>query len=226
MSILFYGDPHGKWQPLFDAVEKHRPDAVILLGDCELDEPLCEKLAPVWDMVPTWRYILGNHDVETITRFDHLTADFPAGNLHVKSELIDGRLVAGLAGVFKGKVWRPRLDGEDNTPKVATKAAMLKQTARIDRWRDGLPLWHRDTIFPDDVTYLKRQTCDILVTHEGPSSHPHGMVGIDDLAQAMRARLIVHGHLHQDYSGQSKHGIAVRGVGEATPWLLDDLPDR
>ena len=40
MSILFYGDPHGQWQPLFEAVEKYRPDAAILLGDMDLDEPL------------------------------------------------------------------------------------------------------------------------------------------------------------------------------------------
>lgn len=59
-------------------------------------------------------------------------------------------------------------------------------------------------------------------------SHPvcRAAVGIDDLAQVMGARLVVHGHLHQDYDGRTRHGIPVRGVGGATPWLLDDLdPD-
>ena len=222
MSILFYGDPHGQWQPLFEAVEKHRPDVVILLGDMDLDEPLRVKLVPVWDMVPAWRYIHGNHDTATMATFDNLLADFPTGSLHGKTDLVDDRIVGGLGGVFKGKVWSPRFDGDDNTPKIASKADMLKQTARIERWRNGLPLWHRNTIFPDDVVNLTKQHCDILVTHEGPSSHPHGFVGIDDLAHAMGARLVVHGHLHHDYSGHSKHGIHVRGVGEATPWLLDE----
>ena len=34
MSILFYGDPHGQWQPLFEAAER-QPAAVVLLGDMD-----------------------------------------------------------------------------------------------------------------------------------------------------------------------------------------------
>lgn len=52
VGLMFYGDPHGQWVPLYRAVEEHKPAAVVLLGDFELDEPTRNKLAPIWDMVP------------------------------------------------------------------------------------------------------------------------------------------------------------------------------
>ena len=36
MSVVFYGDPHGVWAPLLAAVRNEVPDAVVLLGDCDL----------------------------------------------------------------------------------------------------------------------------------------------------------------------------------------------
>ena len=226
MSILFYGDPHAQWRPLFEAVEKHRPDVVILLGDMDLDEPLRAKLAPVWDMVPAWRWIHGNHDADNEEYFEFLFDDYIQGSLHCRTDLLDGRIVGGLGGIFKAKVWSPRLEGDNAAPSFDAAEGMIQRTARFDRWRGGLPLSQRDTIFPADVKKLRNLRTDILVTHEAPSSHRHGFVGIDDLAQVMGARLVVHGHLHQDYDGRTRHGIPVRGVGGATPWLLDDLdPD-
>jgi hypothetical protein len=72
---------------------------------------------------------------------------------------------------------------------------------------------------------LAAHRCDILVTHEAPTSHPHGFAPIDALAEACGARLIVHGHHHQSYEAVLASGIRVRGLGLAEPWLLD-LPAR
>jgi len=229
MSILFYGDPHGVWQPLFEAVEKHRPVAVVLLGDMDLDEPLRVKLKPVWDLAPQWKYILGNHDTDERMSYEHLVGDYPEGNLQGNITMLDGRLIAGLGGVFKAKVWAPRYEGDANEAKYDSAADMIRRTARADRWKamgdeiPGLPLSHRDTIFPADVARLKNKKCDILVTHEAPASHPYGFEGLDVLARDMRARLVVHGHQHVDYNGGSKYGTAVRGVADSTAWLLDDV---
>ena len=222
MSILFYGDPHGQWQSLFEAVAQHRPDVVILLGDMGLDEPLRQKLAPVWSMVGQWRWIYGNHDADNKAYYDFLFGDYLQGSLHCRTDMLGGRIVGGLGGVFKSKVWSPRLEGDRDASSCNSAEDMIKRTARFDRWQGGLPLSQRDTIFPADAKKLRGLRADILVTHEGASSHPHGFVGIDDLAHAMGATLVVHGHLHKNYNGVTRDGIHVRGVGEATPWLLDE----
>jgi hypothetical protein len=51
-GILFYGDPHGEWESLIDAVLYGKPAAVVLMGDMGLDEPLRFKLHAIWDLVP------------------------------------------------------------------------------------------------------------------------------------------------------------------------------
>jgi hypothetical protein len=58
------------------------------------------------------------------------------------------------------------------------------------------------------------------VTHEAPSSHPHGFPVIDALAGRCGARLIVHGHHHQSYQAELPNGISVRGLGLSETWLL------
>ncbi len=223
MSILFFGDPHGEWPPLFAAVQQHRPAAVVLLGDCGLDVPLRQKLAPVWDLVPDWRWIPGNHDADTEDLFDHLFTDHPRGNLHAVVSQLDGRIVAGLGGVYRSKVWYPQLAAEPNA--LVTRAKMIKDTARSDRWRGGLPRRHRDSIFYEDHEALGRLQADILVTHEAPSCHRNGFIAIDQLAQQMGAKLIVHGHHHVSYESHVD-GIRVKGLAQAEPWLLEqaELP--
>lgn len=218
MTILFYGDPHGEWRPLLAAVQQKRPAAVVLLGDCDLDMPLRRKLAPVWELVPCWRWIHGNHDTDTETQFDHLLTDYPAGNLHAISADLAGYTVAGLGGIYKEKVWRP---GELNAPVFSTRDEMIRRTARFDRWRGGLPRKHRDTIFYEDHETLGQLRADILVTHEAPSCHPNGFVAIDELARQMGVRLVVHGHHHLSYEGRTTDGILVRGLAQAEPWQLE-----
>ena len=56
----------------------------------------------------------------------------------------------------------------------------------------------------------------MLVTHEAPTCHRHGFVGIDMAAQACRARLVRHSHHHEDYAGTIPgSGVQVRGLRRA-----------
>ncbi len=188
---------------------------LVLAGDCDCPAPLADIFAPVtaqgWDV----RWILGNHDTETAAAFDNLTG--AAGDLGLRACTVDGLRIAGLPGVFKPRVWHP---ATAEPPSFRDRAAFLAALPPDQHWRGGLPLWHRDTIFPEDFDRLAVQSCDILVAHEAPSSHPHGFAVIDDLAARMGARLIVHGHHHQSYQAILPNGIRVRGLGLAETWPL------
>jgi predicted phosphodiesterase len=217
-TILFAGDPHRNFAPILRACAAHPPGTLILLGDCDLPAPLhrvlAEPVAQGWDI----DWILGNHDTETETAYDHLTG--APGDLGLRVTTIGPVRIAGLPGVFKPRVWQPN----DGPPAFATRAEFHAALRPGEAWRGGLPLFHRDTIFPEDFRHLATQRADILVTHEAPSSHPNGFAVIDDLAKSCGARLIVHGHHHQSYQARLPNGIAVRGLGLAEPWLLDHPP--
>ncbi|UNC16562.1 metallophosphoesterase (plasmid) [Acidiphilium multivorum] len=219
-GILFYGDPHGEWRPLVRAVLEYRPAAVVILGDCGLDVPLRQKLASVWDLVPRWRWIIGNHDVDSIAEYEFLVESHPDGDLGGKWAQLDGEIVAGLGGVYAAKVWYPKFGGDhDDQPKFRTRQDMIKQTARADRFKGGVPRSSRATIFPEDHEALRRVRAAILATHDAPTSHRHGFAAIDELAREMGAGLVVHGHHHHSYVGQTADGIPVRGLDIAEPWL-------
>lgn len=226
-GILFYGDPHGEWQPLIDAVKSRRPTAVVILGDCGLDEPLREKLDPIWGRVPEWRWIIGNHDVDSVAEYEFLVESYPEGDISGTCAKLDGHIVAGLGGVYGSRVWYPKLGGgQDNPAKFQTRQEMIRQTARADRFKGGVPRSSRATIFPEDHAALKKIRADILVTHEAPTAYgveigsdQHGFAGIDELARDMQVKLIVHGHHHRSYEGQTDDGILVRGLAIAEPWV-------
>ncbi|HET8997451.1 MAG TPA: metallophosphoesterase [Acetobacteraceae bacterium] len=215
--ILFAGDPHRNFAPILRACAARQPGALILLGDCECDAPLPQLLAPA--MQAGWRvyWVLGNRDTDTPDTYDHLVAGAPEGNLGGQVRRIERVRIAGLPGVFKPRVWHPV---EAEPPGFRTRAEFLAVLPQREQWRGGLPLWHRDTIFPEDFAALQTQRFDVLVTHEAPSSHRHGFAVIDRLAQAGGARLIVHGHHHQAYDAVLPNGIRVRGLGLAEPWEL------
>lgn len=70
-------------------------------------------------------------------------------------------------------------------------------------------------IFPVDYERLQKQRADILVTHEAPSSHPHGFA-IDELASRMGVSKAIHGHHNDqlDYSAErTRLGFNAFGVG-------------
>lgn len=213
-TILFAGDPHRNFAPILRACAANPPGTLILLGDCDLPAPLTEIFASAigqgWDV----RWILGNHDTETEAAYDNLTT--APGDLGLRVTTIGCLRIAGLPGVFKPRVWHPA----EGPPAYETRAAFQAALRPGEAWRNGLPLFHRDTIFPEDFRHLASQRCDILVTHEAPSSHPHGFAVIDHLAASCGAGLIVHGHHHQPYEARLPNGIRVRGLGLAEPWLL------
>jgi hypothetical protein len=126
--------------------------------------------------------------------------------------------IAGLGGVFKPRIWDPR---EDERPSFNTRDEFLASLPAREHWRGGLPLWHRDSIFPEDFSTLSRCRFDVLVTHEAPSCHRYGVAAIDRLAEQAGARLIVHGHHHESYTAKLANGIGVRGLGLAETWTLD-----
>lgn len=219
-GILFYGDPHGEWRPLINAVIEHEPAAVVILGDCGLDQPLQQKLSEIWDFVPRWKWILGNHDVDSIAEYELLADGSPGGDLGSRWVQLDGKIIAGLGGVYQTKVWYPKFGGgNDEPPQYLTRREMTKKTVRAERFRGGVPLSCKATIFPEDHAALKGIRAEVFVCHEAPTSYKHGFAAIDELARDLGARLIVHGHHHHSYEGHTRDGIFVRGLGIAEPWL-------
>ena len=223
-GILFYGDPHGVWTPLIEAVRDYRPLAVVILGDCELAQPLPTELAAVWDMVPCWKWIIGNHDVQTVAEYEFLVDGHPDGDLGSKIVMLGDLRVAGLGGVYRSQVWYPKSGCDlEPAPAFRRREDMVRQTARADRFRGGVPRSSRATIFPEDHETLRSSQADILVCHEAPSSDPHGFRAIDELGRDMEVRLVVHGHHHRSYWGHTAYGIPVRGLGLAEPWFFSGI---
>jgi len=214
--LLFAGDPHRNFAPILRACDTSPPGTLVLLGDCECDAPLPELLSPA--IAAGWRvcWILGNRDTDTAGAFDNLACAYPEGDIGGRVVEVAGLRIAGLSGVFKPRVWHPV---ECEPPQFRTRSEFLAALPTSEHWRSGLPLWHRDTIFPEDFESLRTERFDILVTHEAPSSHRYGFKDIDALAEDCGARLIVHGHHHQSYEATLPNGIRVRGLGLAEPWL-------
>ena len=214
-GVIIAGDPHGNFSPILRACSAHEPGTLILLGDCELRVPLRQMLAPLFDAGWDVRWILGNKDAETEAVFDNLAADFPGGDIGTKVIEVAGLRIAGLGGVFKPRIWCP-----DDPPNFKTRREFLASLEVREHWRGGLPLWHRDSIFPEDFAALAQSRFDVLVSHEAPSSHRHGFAAIDRLAALAGARLIVHGHHHESYATKLGNGINVRGLAVAETLLL------
>lgn len=213
--ILFCGDMHGQFDHVIEAVQAHRPTAVILLGDMQAQRPLEAELAPILDLTEVW-FIPGNHDTDSDADHDNLFDSALADrNLHGRVVEISGVRVAGLGGVFRGQVWSPPAPCSFETPRQ-----YLTSGGKGIRWRDGLPRKYRSSIFPADYQRLAGQRADILVTHEAPSAHPHGFAAIDELARSLRVTRSFHGHHHDrlDYSaertrlGFSAFGVGLRGI--------------
>lgn len=112
-KILFFGDPHGAFVPVIRAVERLQPEAIILLGDVQAQTPLHEALAPIRDKTDIW-FIHGNHDTDSDSDYDHLWgSELADRNLHGRVAEIAGYRVAGLGGVFRGKIWDATMPMEE-----------------------------------------------------------------------------------------------------------------
>ncbi|GAB6140369.1 metallophosphoesterase [Methylosoma difficile] len=216
--ILFAGDPHGNFQPLINAVHKHQPEAVILLGDYDLDKPLEDYLGEIAEMTQIW-WIAGNHDFQSPCKHRNLfQSAFKDNSLHLKVTEIAGLKIAGLGGIFLGRVWYPPKE-----PKWTDKQHFLVNQPQGLK-NGGMTLKYLSAIWPDEFQQLKALNADILVTHEAPGSHRHGFQAITELAVAMGVKQLFHGHLHENYSRIIKHNIKVHGVANhAVSDLLGNL---
>jgi predicted phosphodiesterase len=231
VDIWFCGDVHGSLVRLVRALTAApvRPRAVVLLGDLEPPVPLSEWLEPVHELVSQVCFIHGNHDTDSDASFRHVFHSSGASlSLHGCVHDVAGVRIAGLGGVFRSEIWYPPA-----APAFATYTGFhehwVPRTPR--RQRDplpaladlsGLPVFnqrlrkHHSSIFPGDYDSLAAEHADVLVVHEAPSCHPNGFEAIDQLASALGARLVVHGHHHDalDYRGSlAALGFQAMGVG-------------
>ena len=102
-KILFFGDPHGDFEPVFEAVERIQPEAIVLLGDLQARQPLHLELAPILDKTAVW-FIHGNHDTDSDEDFDHLfRSELGDRNLDGQVQTIAGSRIAGRAGASRHK---------------------------------------------------------------------------------------------------------------------------
>lgn len=211
-DIVFYGDPHGDYRNL-KKIAKSKPKAVIFLGDMDLDRSFDDECKVLTDEGIEVHYIHGNHDTDQVQWFDNLfESKLGKNNLSCRVQEIAGVRVAGLGGVFRGRVWHP-WDGSGE-PKFKTRQEYMYANSR-NQWRGGLPIGQRSTIFPEDVDKLSKMRADVLVTHEAPSCHTYGFDDLDLLAEMMGVKAIVHGHHHETYAGTLPCGIPVVGLDKA-----------
>ncbi len=233
--IYFFGDVHGKFTQVIQTVLDHRPEAIVLLGDIEAQQPLEHELKPILERTDIW-WIPGNHDTDNQKNHDHLFCSALAQrNLHGRVVEIAGVRVAGLGGVFRGEIWYPDsqnapvhfnsyADYQKHSEQGRIQAAAQQRTVRRGEMSEakaqGKLLTHRSTIFYAEWLELQAQRADILVTHEAPSCHPKGFKVLDVLARALQVKTTFHGHQHDrlDYQpfweklGFQAHGVGLRGV--------------
>lgn len=101
-TIFFCGDVHGDFQHVIEAVQAHRPDAIVLLGDLQARAPLEIELSAILMQTEVW-FIHGNHDTDSEADHDHLLGSKLASrNLHGRVATIAGVRIAGLGGIFRG----------------------------------------------------------------------------------------------------------------------------
>lgn len=206
--IFFCGDCHGQFDHVIEAVQAFRPAAVVLLGDMESPAPLDEILAPILDLTALW-WIHGNHDTDREASYDNLYgSSLVDRNLHGRVVQVAGLPIAGLGGVFREKVWGP-----PEAPLFESAEDFVRRSGRGNRWRDGLPLKHRSTIFFDVYGRLLSKRADVLVTHEAPGAHRNGFPALSELAQSLGVSTVLHGHHHEHYESHLDFGAKVLGVG-------------
>lgn len=217
--ILFCGDPHGKFDHIYDQTKSINPDAIVLLGDMDASAPLSEIMLPVLEKGVEVLWIPGNHDTDSVSAYENLFLDAGHPKLHcihntvytVVGQQGNSVRIAGLGGVFRSKAWWPR---QGVSPEEGTTSNHYFVTmGKGNRWRGGLPLKHRSTIFADQWLTLSQMRADILVTHEAPGFHPNGFATLHELAVKMGATKSFHGHHHGMYDYGEHDRVHAFGVG-------------
>ena len=107
-------------------------------------------------------------------------------------------------------MWLPPGD-----PPITSAKEYLRVAGKGNRWRGGLPLRHRSTIFPDDYVQTFAASADVLVSMRR-LANPQGNEAIDLLAVAMGASRIYHGHTHDSLPYNNAEvqifGVGLRGI--------------
>jgi predicted phosphodiesterase len=206
--ILFAGDPHGNFKPIVKAVIRYQPEAVIMLGDYDLEKPLDHYLQEIISLTQIW-WIAGNHDFLTASHYNNLFKSALADHhLHLQVKEIAGLRIAGLSGIFLGRVWYPP------KPPIWQNKQHFFETCK-KRFRDErLSLKLECAIWHNEFEALKALKADVLVCHEAPNSHRFGFSAIGELAAAMEVKYVFHGHLHENYAATLKSNITVIGVAD------------
>lgn len=201
-KILFFGDTHGGFDHCFHVVNRIRPQAIVFLGDIQTPRPFHEQLANILDLTEIW-WIHGNHDTDTEEQYDNLfLSRLKDRNLSGRVCDVAGVRIAGLGGVFRGKIWDPAKPGWNYYSPYDFIAAGGHRAA----WRNGVNLRHRSTIFPSEYEGLMQEKADILVTHEAPSCNRFGFQVIDVLARQLGVHSAFHGHHHDTYNYSPHYG--------------------
>ncbi len=205
--ILFAGDPHGSFDNIIRAVLHYKPLAVVMLGDYSLQQTLDNYLAPIAELTEIW-WIYGNHDVLSKETYFHLfESSYKQQSLHLNVREIAGIRIAGLGGIFMAKNWYP----PTNSNWTSLSHWYRAQPPKIRRL--GMPIKLKHSIWQFQVEQMQASVkADILVTHEAPSCHRYGFAAIDELAKAIGAQQIFHGHQHEYYQAKISGDIFVTGV--------------
>ena len=230
MPIVFIGDIHQHWHHVEAglAALPSRPKAAILLGDIQCDQPLDRLAAPLLDRGIAVHWIHGNHDNDggpdmwaNLASHERNPRTAP-GSLHARVMDIAGVRIAGLGGTFRPRVWAPPAE-----PRLRRRAELADDLAALGPaygLNQRAALTHSlstAAIWPEDIASLASQKADVLVSHEAPSSHPQGNAVLEDLARAMGAHTIVHGHHHVSSHATARDGLRVLSVGSAWGTSLD-----
>lgn len=224
MSIVFIGDIHRDWASVERGLARldTMPQAAILMGDIECTAPLDVLAAPLLSRGIKLFWISGNHDNDGGPDMWANLAD-PARNpitsggaLHGRVMDIGGLRVAGLNGIFRPRVWDPRrAPGLRHRHELPDNLAKLGKSLSPDHVKALTHSLSTIAIWPEDVEAMSSLRADVLVVHDAPCSHRDGHAVLTDLARAMGASLIVHGHHHVSYLSQHASGLRAMGVGAA-----------
>jgi len=216
--IWLCGDVHGNLTALQRALqwEPSPPEAILFLGDMDPPEPIGPWLRQtVGEFIP-FRWIHGNHEVDTEQRsrdtFDALGIEL---NIDGKVVEIQGLRIAGLGGIFRKEIWMP--PALPLFQRIEDYEAHLRGLGSKEPFVDAKLRTHRSSIFPNAYDALAEQSADVLLIHDAPSCHPHGNAAYDDLAQVLGVKWVAHGHHHdaRDYSADtSRFGFQTIGVGK------------
>lgn len=231
MAIWFCGDAHGRFNRLNDLVLRHRPHAIVLLGDLDLERPLEAELAPVISAGATeiW-FIPGNHDTDSEQNYQCLFESALAHrSLHARIGNVAGLRVAGLGGVFREKIWWPPAEPafssyEEFRQDLVSRRPYRERTSVPDAVLTSRERTHHSSIFYDDYVKLACEPggAEVLVTHEAPASHPKGFAALGELAQCLGARFHFHGHHHEDLVYAPVGGVRGYAVGKRGIMSLKD----